>query len=105
MSGDLSLSNAISSLTSLLQSGSSNLQDVKNMPSQISAAGGDSDLQAEQDSMKKLQDTSAQMTQLQTDAQTQKMKTDTMNSISNGIADTGTKAISAIAQTSKSISY
>ncbi|MDW6001954.1 ATP-dependent helicase HrpA [Vibrio mangrovi] len=66
---------------------------------------GSAGLAASQAAMEMMDKVSAQTTMMNAAASTQKMQTDTMNSIANGRVDSATKASNAATQSSKSINY
>ncbi|PPC77028.1 ATP-dependent helicase HrpA [Pokkaliibacter plantistimulans] len=74
------------------------------MSSALGSIGG-AGLQASQDALKQLDQTSAETTKMNAAAQSQKMKTDTINSIMNGYVDSANKANNAATQSGKAINY
>lgn len=70
----------------------------------MSSVGG-AGLQASIDAMKQLDSTAAATTKLNAQAQSDKMKTDTINGIMNGYVDSASKATNAATTASKSINY
>ena len=74
------------------------------MSSLLGGIGG-AGLQASKDALALMDQTSAQTTRMNAAAQSEKMKTDTVNSIMNGYVDSANKANNAATQSSKAINY
>ncbi|PXF32320.1 ATP-dependent helicase HrpA [Pokkaliibacter plantistimulans] len=74
------------------------------MSSVLGSLGGQG-LQASQDALQLLDKTSAETTKMNAAAQSDKMKTDTVNSIMNGYVDSANKANNAATQSGKAINY
>lgn len=74
------------------------------MSSSLGSIGG-AGLQASQDALQMLDKTSAETTKMNAEAQSKKMKTDTINSIMNGYVDSANKANNAATQSGKAINY
>lgn len=77
---------------------------MSNLLSGLGGMGG-SGLQASQDALQLLDKTSAETTKMNAQAQSDKMKTDTVNSIMNGYVDSANKANNAATQSGKAINY
>ncbi|WP_219703115.1 hypothetical protein [Marinomonas lutimaris] len=77
---------------------------MSNLLSALGGIGG-SGLQASQDALQMLDKTSAETTKMNAQAQSDKMKTDTVNSIMNGYVDSANKANNAATQSGKAINY
>ncbi|MGR2741029.1 hypothetical protein ACUY1T_21485 [Billgrantia sp. Q4P2] len=67
-------------------------------------AGG-AGLAASQQALQMMDQTSAETTMMNAQAQSQKMKADTVNSIANGYVDSASKANNAATQSGKAINY
>ena len=74
------------------------------MSSSLGSIGG-AGLQASQDALQMLDKTSAETTKMNAEAQSKKMKTDTINSIMNGYVDSANKANNAATQSGNAINY
>jgi hypothetical protein len=77
---------------------------MSNLLSGLGGMGG-SGLKASQDALQLLDKTSAETTKMNAQAQSDKMKTDTVNSIMNGYVDSANKANNAATQSGKAINY
>jgi hypothetical protein len=73
--------------------------------SSLAGSFGGAGLAASQSAMQMMDQVSAQTTTMNAAAQSQKMMTDTINSIANGRVDSASKANNAATQSGKAINY
>ncbi|MFP8968061.1 hypothetical protein ACKC9G_15880 [Pokkaliibacter sp. CJK22405] len=71
----------------------------------IGSLGSSKSLEASQDAMQQMDEASATATKMNAQFQSQKMITDTVNSIANGMVDSASKANNAATQSGKAINY
>lgn len=71
----------------------------------MGAAGGGAALQASQQAMQIMDKTAAETTLMNAKAQSDKMKTDTINNIMNGYMDSANKATNAATKGGQGIQY